>query len=300
MTRREAVGMLAAATVCLPNTRGRQPSMLQRPIPSTGEPIPAVGLGTWQTFDVGEAERDRAPLREILRLFTHHGGRLVDSSPMYGRSETVVGDLTHALGIQERLFYATKVWTRGEEDGIVQMNRSMSRMRSDPMDLMQVHNLVDWQTHLRTLRRWKSEGRIRYTGITHYQVGAFDDLERIMRGEELDFVQLNFSIVTKEAENRLLPLAADRGVATIINRPYETGSLFRAVRGQALPPWASEFDCESWGQFFLKYILSEPNVTCVIPATSNPEHLADNMSAGYGRLPNPRARQRMVEFITNL
>ena len=219
---------------------------------------------------------------------------------MYGRSETVVGDLTHALGIQERLFYATKVWTRGEEDGIVQMNRSMSRMRSDPMDLMQVHNLVDWQTHLRTLRRWKSEGRIRYTGITHYQVGAFDDLERIMRGEELDFVQLNFSIVTKEAENRLLPLAADRGVATIINRPYETGSLFRAVRGQALPPWASEFDCESWGQFFLKYILSEPNVTCVIPATSNPEHLADNMRAGYGRLPNQRARQRMVEFITNL
>jgi diketogulonate reductase-like aldo/keto reductase len=274
--------------------------MRQRPIPSTGESIPAVGLGTWQTFDVGEAERDRAPLSEILQRFTQHGGRLVDSSPMYGRSETVVGDLAHALGIQERLFYATKVWTRGEEDGIAQMNRSMSRMRSDPMDLMQIHNLVDWQTHLRTLQRWKSDGRIRYTGITHYQVGAFDDLERILRSEELDFVQLNFSIATREAENRLLPLAADRGVGTIINRPYETGSLFRAVRGQTVPTWASEFDCESWGQFFLKYILSEPNVTCVIPATSNPEHLTDNMRAGYGRLPDQRARQRMVEFIRNL
>jgi len=300
ITRRDAVTILAAAAVCLPTPRGKRQSTLKRIIPSTGESIPAVGLGTWQTFDVGEAERDRAPLREILRLFTQHGGKLVDSSSMYGRSEAVVGDLTHALNLEEQLFYATKVWTRGEDDGIAQMNRSISRMRSDPMDLMQVHNLVDWQTHLRTLHLWKSEGRIRYAGITHYQVGAFDDLERIIRGEALDFVQLNFSISTREAEDRLLPLAADRGVATIINRPYETGSLFRAVRGRTVPEWATEFDCESWGQFFLKYILSEPNVTCVIPATSNPKHLADNMGAGYGRLPDQRTRQRMVEFVTSL
>lgn len=300
ITRRDAVKVLAAAALSVPTRRAEQSEMLQRPIPSTGGSIPAVGLGTWQTFDVGEAESDRAPLREILQMFAEQGGRLVDSSPMYGRSETVVGDLTQSLGLRERLFYATKVWTRGEEDGIEQMNRSMSRMRAEPMDLMQVHNLVDWQTHLRTLRRWKSEGRIRYTGITHYQVGAFDDLERIIQSEELDFVQLNFSIATRAAENSLLPLAADRGVATIINRPYETGSLFRAVRGQSVPAWASEFDCVSWGQFFLKYILSEPHVTCVIPATSNPEHLADNMRAGYGRLPNQQERKRMVEFMASL
>jgi diketogulonate reductase-like aldo/keto reductase len=254
-----------------------------------------VGLGTWQTFDVAPEGTD--PLRDVLRLFAEGGGRLIDSSPMYGRSEAVVGDLARELGLTSDLFMATKVWTRGQGDGIRQMETSMYDMGVSTMDLMQVHNHVDLATHLATLRDWKGSGRIRYVGITHYQVRAFDQLEALIRTEDLDFVQLNYSLAVRDAEDRLLPVAADHGTAVIINRPYEGGSLFRAVRGQSLPEWAAEFDAGSWGQFFLKYLLGAEEVTCVIPATSDPDHLRDNVAAGYGRLPTPDQRQRMVAWF---
>jgi aryl-alcohol dehydrogenase-like predicted oxidoreductase len=216
---------------------------------------------------------------------------------MYGQSETVVGDLAAELGLQPSLFVATKVWTQGREAGVAQMERSRQRLRVARLDLLQVHNLVDWPIHLRTLRDWKASGRVRYLGVTHHSASAYGELERIMRSEPLDFVQLNYSLAEREAENRLLPLASERGIAVLVNRPYAEGALFRQVRGHSLPPWAAELGCQSWGQFFLKWILAHPAVTCVIPATSKPEHLADNMGAGTGVLPDPTARARMAAVM---
>lgn len=287
-----------AAAVGVPE--GLTGSMLERVIPASSERLPAVGLGTWQTFDVGPEAEGRAPLREVLRLFVEMGGTVVDSSPMYGRSEEVVGDLSAALGVGRKLFLATKVWTHGRESGIRQMEQSMERLRSERIDLMQIHNLVDWQTHLPTLAEWKAAGRIRYVGITHYTSGAYDELARLMRTQRLDFVQLNYSVAAREAERRLLPLAAERGIATLINRPFRGGALFHRARGRALPSWAAEFDCRSWAQFFLKYVLSHPAVTCAIPATGDPKHLADNMQAAYGRLPDAATRRRMASLIDDL
>lgn len=302
-TRREALEALAAGALLWPApafASRQQDQMLARPIPSTGETLPAVGLGTWQTFDVGTSAEERRDVRAVLRLFVQHGGALVDSSPMYARAEGVVGSLATELGVVQDLFHATKVWTRGRGEGMRQMEQSFDRMRVQTMDLMQIHNLVDWRTHLATLREWKARGRIRYIGITHYVVDAFDELEQIIGSEDLDFVQLNFSIATRAAERRMLPYAAERGVAVIVNRPYESGALFRQTRGHELPDWAEEFDCTTWGQFFLKYILSEPHVTCVIPATSDPRHVVDNMRAGYGRMPDAAMRQRMVRHLERL
>ena len=273
--------------------------MRRRAIPSTGTPLPVVGLGTWQQFDVGTSPEARAPLKEVLRLMMKLGGRVVDSSPMYGRAEQTVGTLASELGIAEALFMATKVWTRGKQAGIQQMNASMDKMQSRPIDLMQVHNLMDWQTHLETLRQWKQEGRVRYTGVTHYRTGAFDELARIIESTNIDFVQLPYSIRTREAAERLLPLAAEHGVAVLVNSPYEGGALFGQVKGRGLPAWAQTF-ADSWGQFFLKFILGRPEVTCVIPGTSDPEHLRDNMGAGYGPLPDASTRQRMVEYMQQL
>ena len=281
----------------LPKQTNVQASLITRPIPSTGEPLPIVGLGTWQQFDVGLSNEERTNLSDVLRLFVEHGGQVVDASPMYGRAENVVGELASQLGMHDRLFHATKVWTTGRQEGIRQMEESMRRMRAEPMDLMQVHNLVDWQTHLATLRDWKAVGRIRYVGITHYQTRAFPQLEQIIRSEQLDFVQANFSIDVPDAERRLLPLAADHGVAVLVNRPFSGGNLFGRVRGRELPEWAQEFGCESWGQFFLKYILSAPQVTCAIPGTSNPRHVVDNMAAAHGHLPNETERRRMAQFF---
>jgi len=292
--------MAAAAAVSGPAGARAAPAMLTRSIPSDGELLPAVGLGTWQTFDVGASPAERAPLREVLRRFAELGGRVVDSSPMYGQSETVVGDLATDLNLHPSLFVATKVWTQGREAGVAQMERSRQRLRVARLDLLQVHNLVDWQTHLRTLRDWKAAGRVRYLGVTHYTASAYGELERIMRSEQLDFVQLNYSLGEREAENRLLPLASERGIAVLVNRPYAEGALFRQVRGRPLPPWAAELDCQSWGQFFLKWILAHPAVTCVIPATSKPEHLADNMGAGTGVVPDPAARARMAAHLAAL
>ncbi|HEY1266244.1 MAG TPA: aldo/keto reductase [Candidatus Binatia bacterium] len=273
--------------------------MTHRLIPRTGESLPVVGLGTWQTFDVADAAA-RAPLRDVLREFARLGGTVVDSSPMYGRSESVVGELAAELGLQKQLFIATKVWTAGAGAGIQQMEESFRRLRVARIDLMQVHNLVDWRTHLRTLRAWKAQGRIRYIGVTHYTESAYGDLERVLKSEELDFVQLNYSIGERAAERRLLPLAVDRRIAVLANRPLAQGALFAKVRGKPLPAWTSEIGIESWARFFLKFTLGHPAVTCVIPATSRADHLRDNMAAGYGPLPDEAARERMARFIEAL
>jgi diketogulonate reductase-like aldo/keto reductase len=275
-------------------------ALRMRTVPHSGEQLPAIGLGTYRTFDVDSDARSRAGVKEVLRQFVEIGGRVIDSSPMYGRAETVMGDLTAALAVQDKIFYATKVWTSGRDAGIRQMQQSMRRLRVERIDLMQIHNLVDWQTHIKTLYAWKQEGRIRYIGITHYTSSAFDELAAIMKTESADFVQLPYSVASREAENTLLPLAAERGIAVLVNEPFEQGSLFRLVRGRPLPPWAAEFDCRSWAQFFLKYVLAHAAVTCPIPATSNPEHLVDDMQAGLGRLPDAAQRKRMAEYVQAL
>ncbi len=274
--------------------------MMQRPIHNSGERLPVIGLGTYQAFNAGSSERKREPLREVLQQFVQHDGALIDSSPMYGSSERVIGDLSSELGLRPQLFMATKVWTSGERQGIDQMNESFMKMRVEVMDLMQVHNLVDWRTHAKTLDGWKQRGKIRYTGVTHYHSGAYESLESIMKLRRFDFAQFNYSIVETEAEQRLLPTALDTGTAVIINRPFGAGSLFSRVRGVALPSWAADFDCQSWAQFFLKYVVSHPAVTCVIPATSKPKHLVDNMGAGFGKLPDDATRKRMRATIDAL
>lgn len=275
-------------------------SMLKRPIPSSGEMLPAVGLGTWLQFDVGRSASERQALLNVLKRMADKGGRVIDSSPMYGRSQEVIGELATSLNIAEKFFYATKVWISGKQEGIDQMEDSMNKMRRKKIDLMQVHNLIDWQTHLKTLRKWKEEGKIRYIGVTHYTDSAHGQLEQIVSSERLDFVQFNYSIRNRHAEERLLSTAKDKGTAVIINQPFETGSLFNAVREKALPPWAAEYEIKNWAQFFLKYILSHPAVTCVIPGTSNPDHLVENMEAAYGRLPDGKARKKMTDFFESL
>jgi diketogulonate reductase-like aldo/keto reductase len=286
-----------AAAAAAPAGAGATSSILQRPIPSSGEAIPAIGLGTWRTFDVGTSPAARAPLKEVLQRFVELGGRVVDSSPMYGAAESVVGDLAAELALGDRLFLATKVWTSGREAGIAQMEQSMRRLRARRLDLMQVHNLLDWRTHLRTLRDWKAAGRIRYLGVTHYTSSAYDELERVLRAEAVDFVQVNYSLGEREAERRILPLARERGIAVLVNRPFSEGGLFQRVRGTPLPGWAAEIGCESWAQFFLKWILAHPAVTCVIPATSRVEHLVDNLKAGVGPLPDAAGRERMTAQV---
>jgi aryl-alcohol dehydrogenase-like predicted oxidoreductase len=272
--------------------------LVRRPIPSTGETLPVVGLGTWQTFDAGPSAEERAPLRDVLQRFVAAGAKLVDSSPMYGRSEEVVGALAGELGVRRSLFLATKVWTSGRDAGIAQMERSMQRLGVDRLDLMQVHNLVDVETHLATLAEWKAAGRVRYVGVTHYLESAFPALERLLRTRQLDFVQFNYSIADRAAEARLLPLAADRGTAVIVNQPFGTGSLFDQVRGRPLPEWAAEIGCASWAQFFLKFIVGHPAVTCAIPATANPKHLDDDLGAAVGPVPDEATRRRMADYFS--
>lgn len=297
MLRMLATAPLMAALPSLAETPAR---VNKRPIPRSNEMLPVVGLGTYQSFGVGRDAGERAPLKEVLRLFVEHGGSLVDSSPMYGTSEGVVGDIASELGLTDKLFMATKVWTSGRESGIRQMEESLRLMKVRRMDLMQIHNLQDWKTHAKTLQEWKAAGKIRYTGITHYHSGAYDELERLMRTKQFDFVQFNYSISEREAEESVLPLAQETGTAVIINRPFAQASLFSRVRGKEVPAWAAEFDCRSWGQFFLKYILGHPAVTCVIPATSKPKHLVDNMGAGVGRLPDMAMRKRMADYMDSL
>jgi diketogulonate reductase-like aldo/keto reductase len=303
--RRRILAGLASATALgiagrvRAQTREKNPTMLTRTIPKSAggtEALPAIGMGTWQTFDVGGDAAARAPLVETLRVFFQAGARVIDSSPMYGRAESVVGDLLSGFP-DARPFLATKVWTTGKEAGVRQMNQSFQRMRTKVMDLMQVHNLVDWRTHLDTLRGWKQEGRVRYLGVTHYSQGAFDELERIIAKEAIDFVQLPYSITWRDAERRLLPAARANGVAVLVMQPFETGALFRRVRGKSLPDWAAGLEIASWAQYFLKWILGHPAVTCPIPASADPRHMADDLRAGIGPLPDEATRRKMVEYL---
>jgi diketogulonate reductase-like aldo/keto reductase len=275
-------------------------TLLERRIPKTGEAIPAVGLGTWQVFDVAGDAKELEQARETLKTFAQLGGRLVDSSPMYGSSESVTGRLAAELGLRPKLFVATKVWTRGKQAGIRQMEDSMKKLRVEHLDLMQVHNLVDAPTHLATLREWKKAGRVRYIGITHYNAGAHEDLEKFIRPGDIDFVQVNYSIAEPEAGQRLLRAAADSRTAVIVNRPFAEGAMFGRVKGKPLPAWAREINVASWAQLFLKWILADPAVTCAIPGTRNPKHVADNLGAASGPLPDEAMRRMMSDYFEAL
>jgi diketogulonate reductase-like aldo/keto reductase len=271
--------------------------MQTRRIPSTGAPLPVVGCGTWRTFYVGSTPAERTPLAEVLAILFEAGGSVIDSSPMYGPAEGVVGDLLAASNSRDKAFLATKVWTSGRAEGIAQMEESLARFRTGHIELMQIHNLLDWRTQLATLRAWKKEGRITYLGITHYTSSAFDELEAVMRKEPLDFVQLNYALNDRAAEKTLLPLAADRGIAVLVNQPFGGGGLLRSLLGRPLPAFASETGCQSWAQFLLKFVLGHPAVTCVIPGTGRPEHMRDNVQAGFGVIPNNGQRERMAAIL---
>ena len=306
MTRREAsrlivsgAGALAFSGTSRVRAADDSSAMIERAIPATGQKLPVVGLGTWQTFDVGPSSAEREPLKRILDDFARLGGRVIDSSPMYGRSEEVIGDLS-AKFRPGSFFLATKVWTTGKEEGRQSIERSFQRLRAERVDLFQVHNLVDLPTQLSTLRELKSEDRIRYIGVTHYEAGAFAEVEQVLQREKLDFLQINYSLAEPEADQRLLPLAAEKGVAVLINRPFGGGELFRSIRSKPLPDWAAEIKCRSWAQFFLKWVVSQPSVTSAIPATNKPEHLEENMAAGVAPLPDEAMRKRMREYVLRL
>jgi diketogulonate reductase-like aldo/keto reductase len=268
--------------------------MLKRRIPSTDEMLPVIGCGTWQTFDVGASAEERQPLRDVVCKLLEGGGAVIDSSPMYGRSEAVTGDLVSELGARDRTFLATKVWTRGRDAGIAQMSRSLDLLKTPRLDLLQIHNLLDWKTHLATLRDWKASGRVRYVGITHYSGTAHADLEAIMRTEAIDFVQFNYALNDRAAERKLLPLAAERGIAVLINRPFGQGSLLRSLSRHSLPDFAAEIGCESWAELALKYLIANEAVTCVVPATRDVAHMARNIRAASDSIPDREMRRRIV------
>ena len=298
LTRSALLG-LAGATVLAAGRAAAQPEarMHQRKIPSSGEMLPVVGVGTWRTFDVGAQPAGRAPLAEVLRLLFDAGGSVIDTSPMYGSAETVVGDLLTAADARARAFIATKVWTTGRDNGIAQMRNSLRLLKTDRIDLMQIHNLVDWRAHLPTLRAWKAEGRIRYLGITHYTQSAHDELESVMRAEKWDFVQINYALDDRAVERTLLPLAAERGIAVIVNQPFGGGGLLRKLLSRKLPDWAGEIGATSWAQLLLKFVLANPAVTCVIPGTGKPEHMADNLRAGFGVYPDAALLRKVIAEI---
>jgi aryl-alcohol dehydrogenase-like predicted oxidoreductase len=261
--------------------------MQTRPLPSGSARLPVIGCGTWLGFDVGSRPGEWPQRAEVLQALFGSGGKVVDTSPMYGSAEQVVGELLERSASRDKAFVATKVWTSGKQAGIEQMERSMSLLRTDHIDLMQIHNLLDWKVHLATLRDWKAQGRISFIGVTHYTDDAHPQLEEVMRSEPLDFVQFNYSIANRAAEQRLLPLAAERGIAVLVNLPFGGGKVLRSLQQQPLPVWAQEIGCVSWNQVLLKFVLSQPAVTCVIPGTSNPGHMRTNAAAGSGELPPP-------------
>jgi len=301
-TRRDVLRAGAAST-CLglfPAFAASAATLQSREIPSSGEALPVIGLGTSRVFDVGDDAEGRDACRAVLAALLDAGASLVDSSPMYRSAEAVAGDVASTLGVTDDVFWATKVWADGREAGIAQMNDSMRLFRTDQIDLMQVHNLRDWRTHIPVLRDWKEDGRIRYIGITTSRSSAFGDVEKVINATELDFVQLNYSMVEREAEERLLPMCADKGIATLINRPFARAALFGKVKGVKVPGWAGEFGAQTWGQFFLKFVLAHPAVTCAIPATRKAKHMVDNLGAGLGPLPDEAQRQAMIEFFATL
>jgi aryl-alcohol dehydrogenase-like predicted oxidoreductase len=275
-------------------------SMLQKKIPSSGELVPVIGMGSSRTFDVGSDIETRARLAPVLQTFFDRGGSIIDTSPMHGSSEQVLGDLLADNQNKKSLFMATKVWTEGRAEGIAQMQESMHLLQRPVIDLIQIHNLLDWEVQMETLAAWKQQGRVRYIGITTHRGFDHEQITYVMRYFPVDFVQFSYSIANRSAEQQILPLAKERGIATMVNRPFQRGDLFQRVKSRKLPAWAADFDCSSWGQFFLKFVVSHPTVTCVIPATSKIKHMQDNMGAGYGRMPNEKQRLRMIKYFSTL
>ncbi len=273
--------------------------MARRIIPSTGELLPVIGLGTSRVFDTNLSEKSLNPRKEIVKALLDHGGSLIDTSPMYGRAEEVTGKIAQDLKINDRLFLATKVWIEGKEAGQIQMNASSKKLNKAVIDLMQIHNLLDWKTHIKTLYKWKEQGKINYIGISHFRSNAFNQIEKIITKERIDFAQFNYSLEEREAEKRLLPLCREKGVATLINRPFMRGKLFKAVARKKLPSWTYEYNVNTWSQFFLKFILANQAVTTVIPATSNPAHMIDNLIGGIGPIPEVGLQKKMVEVVAD-
>lgn len=298
-TRRETLLAAGAASLAPASLLAEERKMIARPIPASGEAVPMIGLGTYSVFDVRSTPENIARSQEIVDLLLGEGGSVIDTSPMYNRSEKVIGDVIDAGSSRAAMFIATKVWTNGRDAGIGQMKRSAELMNTEVIDLMQVHNLRDTDIHMKTIRDWQDDGRIRYNGLTHYTAGAHGRLEAAMKKHRPDFIQINYSMGERESANRVLPLAQELGIAVLVNRPYQAGRLFQTVSGKELPEWATEF-CASWGQFFLKFIISHPAVTCVIPGTSKPHHMADNLEAGFGVLPDEPTRRRMIDFMESL
>jgi diketogulonate reductase-like aldo/keto reductase len=297
-TRRSIFGLAALGLAPL-ESFSKAEQMLKRQIPFSNESLPVVGLGTYDVFDVAGSAEEMALRREIVDLLIEKHGSLIDSSPMYDRSENIVGKIVASSGNRDQLFLATKVWTNGKQAGVLQMQRSAELMNAGNIDLMQVHNLRDLDVHLPTIREWQQDGRIRYSGITHYTASAHRSLARAMQDHKPEFIQINYSLGEREAEQNVLSLAEELGIAVLINRPFMAGRLFSAVRDRSLPDWASAF-AASWGQFFLKFIISHPAVTCVIPATSKPHHMLDNLGAGFGVMPDAATRQKMTSFWKSL
>lgn len=304
MKRRDFLHSLAYASVITPfmcsPVFASQNKLLMKMIPSTKEYIPSVGMGTWITFNVGSSKRLRDARLEVLKTFFAMGGGMIDSSPMYGSAEEVLGYCLERLGYPESLFSATKVWTSDEERGAGDIARSQKLWGVKSFDLVQVHNLVAWKAHLKTLRKLKQEGIVRYTGVTTSHGSRHSQLEEIMRTEDIDFVQLTYNVLQTEAEERLLPLAKDRGIAVIVNRPFEGGNLFDYYEDKPLPAWVKELDINNWAQFFLKFIISHPAVTCAIPATSQVKHMKENMGAMRGAMPDEPTRQKMLRYIEDI
>ena len=303
-SRRRFLAGLAAAGLAtrMPLGVAQQPGAgpITRAIPATGESVPAIGMGTWRTFNVGADQRLIEQRTRVLSTFFELGGSLIDSSPMYGSSEAVVGKGLEALGRHDDVFAATKIWTSGKQDGVRQVRASERLWGVKRLDLEQIHNLVDWQTHMETLRRMRADGEVRYIGITTSHGRRLADIEQVMASEPIDFVQLTYNLLDRWAEDRLLPLARERGIAVIVNRPFQGGRLFSRFQSEPLPPWAPEAGAKNWAEFFLKFIISHPAVTCAIPATAQVEHMRENMGAQYGQLPDPEQREKMARYVRSL
>lgn len=298
--RRRLLLFAASGTLlpfALPPAFAQATAMNKRAIPSTGEMLPVVGCGTWRTFDVGSDPAAQARLAEVLQILFDNGGSVIDSSPMYGSSEAVAGSVLTRIGGHKRAFVATKVWTEGRDAGIAQMETSLRLWQQPRIDLMQIHNLLDWRTQLSTLRDWKARGLIRYIGVTHYTSSAFSEVEAVMRSEKIDFVQINYAADDRAAEDTLLPLAKERGIAVIVNQPFGGGGLLGRLKGKSVPDWSREIGCATWAQLLLKYVLAHPAVTCVIPGTGRPDYMRDNVRAGFGRYPDESTRKLIVESV---
>jgi len=294
-------GLGAALLLRSRDAFGQSQPLIQKKIPSSGESIPIIGIGTARRYEEIKTDAEKIPLRETIRQFEALGGKVIDSSPSYGTAEAVVGELVEGLKVRDSLFLATKVSLRniGRQEGITQIEQSFKKFRTNKMDLIAVHNLRDTETQLRTLREMKQAGRIRYVGITTSFDNQYGEFEQVMKKESLDFIQVDYALDNRDAGERIIPLAADRGMAVMINLPFGRGRLFNAVQGKKLPEWANEIDCRSWAQFFLKYIVSHPAITCAVPGMARPEYVVDNLGAARGRLPDAAMRRRMEQFIDN-